>query len=444
MERSLYYPLIQEGLNTLKVRYDRFTDKEYITAAKEWDSDIKWTNFNRTFFADSLLTSDDIRLSDKETRAIFAKYNLSDYLDEVFALLRKGKFFGLDCYYYDKKDIRFTANLHYYDLCINNHDHARYTGGIRRHDRHETEMEVILDGLNLGRVQTYKNVLSGLKYGGGKITVVSDPVDLEDKEELAFLSYALEKVRFFTGPDMRYPVELADCMSEFSGYIQAGMKNNPIGPSGGPTSLGVHAAMKEAIKVHFNKDDGAKDMTVAIMGLGAVGYPMAEYLIADGAKLIVADIDPESAKSLKAKYPDASIEVVDVKDILLTDAEILCPCAIGGVITEAIIPQLKAKMVIGGANNQLDATNTQEEIRLSKMLQDRGILYQECWIMNIGGVMTGAELYRNGADADKDGLFERILDICPKITATNLKEAKEKGITPNENAIQMIEKRIYG
>ena len=111
MERSLYYPLKQEGLTTLKIRYDYRTGRDYMYAAKEWEPDIKWSDFNRTFYLESLLTNDDIRLNDRETRALFEKYGLTDYLEEVLALLRKGRYFGLDCLYNSQKDWKFTANI---------------------------------------------------------------------------------------------------------------------------------------------------------------------------------------------------------------------------------------------------------------------------------------------------------------------------------------------
>ena len=441
MEKSLYYPLKEEGLTTLKIRYDYRTDKEYIIAAKEWDSDMKWSDFNKTFYAESLLTENDIRLNNRETRDLYEKYGLTAYLKEIFDLLRKGKFFGLDCYYYDKKDMRFTANLHSVVLGVNNKDHALYTGGIRRHDRDEDEIEVIIDGLNLGRAQSHKNVASQIPYGGGKITVVADEADLNDPEELGFLAFALDRVQFFTGPDMRYPIELADAMAPYSAYITAG-PSNPIGSSGTPTAWGVECALREAVKYQFGRDS-LEGLTVAVMGLGSVGYAQAEYLIADGAKLIVSDINAETPKKLKVEYPEADITIVDNDEILHVEADILCPCAVGGFLTEEVIRELNFKMVFGAANNQLHASNKEEELRLAKILMDRGILYQECWVQNIGGVMSGAEMYTKGDKADKKQLMDRIEMVCAEITRKNLTEAAEKGITPTENAYNSVEDRIY-
>ena len=112
-------------------------------------------------------------------------------------------------------------------------------------------------------------------------------------------------------------------------------------------------------------------------------------------------------------------------------------------LTEAVIGRLKFKMVFGAANNQLHASNKEEELRLAKLLMDRGILYQECWVQNIGGVMSGAEMYIKGDKADKAQLMDRVEKVCAEITRKNLQEAAEKGITPSENAYNSVEDRIY-
>ena len=84
------------------------------------------------------------------------------------------------------------------------------------------------------------------------------------------------------------------------------------------------------------------------------------------------------------------------------------------------------------------------EEELAGLLADRGILYQECWVHNIGGVMAGAEMYTKGAAADRKKLLDRIARVCADITRRNLTEAREKGLTPTENAYRSVEARIYG
>ena len=69
----------------------------------------------------------------------------------------------------------------------------------------------------------------------------------------------------------------------------------------------MECALREAVKFQFGKDD-LKGMKVAVMGLGAVGFPQAEYLLADGAELIVCDLEESVIKELKDKHPDAKID----------------------------------------------------------------------------------------------------------------------------------------
>lgn len=439
--RSLFTPLKEEGLTTLKIRYDWKTGKDYMWAAKEWDADIKWSDYNRKFFQESLLTNDDVRLNDKDTRALFEKYGLSDYLEEVLDLLRNGRYFGLDCLYNSQKDWRFIANLHTYIMGMENFEQCIYTGGIRRHPKEDAELDVIIDGLNLARAETHKHISAGLHYGGGKIAVHADQIDLNNKDELGFIAYALNRVRFFTGPDMNYPVELADALHEYTRYINGGLKNNPLGASGVPTAWGVEHALKEAVKFLYNKDD-LKGIKCAVMGLGAVGMPQAEYLIEDGADLIVTDLDQTRFEELKTKYPQAKIEFTD--NILEAEADVLVPCAVGGFITPEVIDKLKVKMVFGAANNQLAAKTIEEEIALAKLLDAKGILYEECWVHNIGGVMSGAEMHMFEDKADKDALMAKVAKKCAEMTRVNLREAKENNVTPTENAYNSVEAKIYG
>lgn len=441
-KRSLYTPLKEEGLTTLKIRYAHKDDIVYLNASKEWEPDIRWSDYGTEFFTESLLTQNDIRLNHVDTVMLYDKYGLREYLEEVINLLKTGRCFGLDCYYNSRKDWRFTANIHTYTLGRNNSEHCIYTGGIRRHEKDEPEINVLIDGLNLARAESHKHVVAGLPYGGGKITVQADPINLNDLDELGFLSYALDKVRFFTGPDMRYPVELADAMQRFTPNIHAGLQNNPIGASGGPTAWGTEAALKEAVKFAFEQDD-LEGLTVAVMGLGAVGYPQAEYLLADGANLIVSDLDERLVEKLKGEHPDVDIRSINPDEIIDVEADILCPCAVGGFLNQDAIDRLRVKMVFGAANNQLAANTIDEEITLSRRLAARGILYEECWVHNIGGVMSGATMHLYGEEADREDLMSRVEYKCAEMTRKNLREAHERGITPTENAYRNVEAILY-
>ena len=89
---------------------------------------------------------------------------ISDYLEEVIDLVRQGKHFGIDCFYNKRLDIRYLGNMHNRKRCINNTRHGVMKGGIRRHEKDENELEVIIDGLNLARAMTFKNI-AGEQHG---------------------------------------------------------------------------------------------------------------------------------------------------------------------------------------------------------------------------------------------------------------------------------------
>lgn len=439
---SLFTPMKAEGLTTLKINYDYKTDKVRFYCAKEWEPTLDFSHYNKDFYAESLLTDDAKYLNTSEVIALYKKYELSDYLDEVVDLLRQGKHFGMECYYYDKYNIRFMCNQHSRKLGVNNKYHATLAGGIRRHGFEDPELEVIIDGLNLGRAMSFKNIAAEINFGGCKTTVHMEPLELENMEMMGFLGFAIDRCRTMTGPDMNFPTEMADVMNEHFSVQYTNGPSSPIGESGRPTAYGTYLALKQAVK--FNSgSDRLNGMSVALQGLGSVGWYMAEHLISEGVKLFVTDINKQRVEDLKKEYPNADIESVD-GDILSIEADILCPCAIGGIIDENNIPNLKFKYVFGPANNQLKATNQNEEIRLAKMLADRGILFQTEWWHNAAGVLCGAEHYLYGNEAQYEEVVRKTEKIVPVKTWENLNKAKELGITPAECVYRTCQETIFG
>jgi glutamate dehydrogenase/leucine dehydrogenase len=335
------------------------------------------------------------------------------------------------------------CNQHSRKLGVNNRYYATLAGGIRRHGFEDNELDVIIDGLNLGRAMSFKNIAAGIDFGGCKVTVHMNPLDLNNLDILGFLAFAIDRSRTMTGPDMNFPTEMADVINEhFSAQYTCG-PSSPIGESGKPTAYGVYITMKEALKF-LGQDGSLKGKTVALQGLGAVGWYMAGHLLSEDIKLYVADLDPERIKQLIAENPGKNIIGVKPEDILNTDAEIFCPCAIGGIITEKNIPNLKCKLIWGSANNQLQASSEEEEIRLSKLLAQRNILFQAEWWHNTAGVICGAEHYINGPKASVEELYRKTEEILPKNTRENLTKAKEKGLTPTECVYRSCQAIIYG
>ncbi|MEG0379225.1 MAG: Glu/Leu/Phe/Val dehydrogenase family protein, partial [Eubacterium sp.] len=371
----------------------------------------------------------------------FKKHHLEDYLDEVLDLIRQGKHFGIDAFYYDKYDIRFMMHEHSRKRGVLNKSQAIMAGGIRRHFPEENELDVIIDGLNLGRGMSFKNIAGDLPFGGCKSTVQMSELDLNNMQVMGFIAFALDSTRDMTGPDMNFPTEMSDVMIREGYSMQfTGGPNAKTGETGKPTAYGVYLSLKQAVK--FKECTECLDgKSVSLIGLGAVGWYMGEYLLQEDVKLYISDINPATAKAFVDQYPDRNIEVVSVADALYLEVDILCPCAIGGIISDENIPDLKCKYLWGSANNQLKATNQEEEYRLAKLLAARGVFFQSEWWHNTAGVICGAEEYLY--DGTPESLKKKIEAVLPKNTWENLNRAETLGITPTEACYQLCEKLLY-
>lgn len=439
---SLFIPLKEEGLTFLRIRYDWKTDKSVVSAGKGWDNDFTFTKYKKDFYVESILSNDCFCLNNQETRKIFSKYNQLEYLDDIINLLRQGKHFGMDCYFYKKYDIRFIGNIHSRELGKNNGSHAVLSGGIRRHSLEDEEREVIVDGLNLSRAMSFKNAAAGINFGGCKTTVHMDELDLDNLDMMGFLAYALDSIRTFTGPDMGFPIEMSDVMNRHFTNTFTGGPEGPLGSTGTPTAYGTYLAMKQAAKYKFGTEslEGRK---IAIQGLGSVGWHMAEYILGENVELYIFDLDDNVMNKLIEKYPNRKITKVRMDEILYIDVDILCPCAIGGVLTEENIPRLNCDIVFGPANNQLKASSRTEEERLSRVMADNDILFQIAWWHNTGGVLCGHEEYVNRQKASKKNLYAAIESVVPSKTWENLTCSAKLGITPTEHAYQVSDEVIY-
>jgi glutamate dehydrogenase/leucine dehydrogenase len=444
MKRSITVPMKGEGLTTLKIRYDYKTDKFTMEAMKQWEPDLDFSRYNKDFYVESILTDDVKYYNTKEVRELFRKYDLEDYLDEIQALIREGKHFGIEAYYHEGMDILYMSNQHSRKLGINNKLHATLAGGIRRHDKDEEEKDVIIDGLNLGRGMSFKNVAGRLNMGGCKQTVMMDELDLTDMNVMGFLGFCIDSCRTMTGPDMNFPTEMADVENEnFSMQYTNGPKHSVLGETGKPTAYGVYVTLKQAVRF-TEGTDSLKGKSATVIGLGAVGWYMAENLLQEVDKLYVTDLSEARAQEFRDKYPDKNIEVIPLEGAYFNDCDIISPCAIGGIFDDETIPKIKSKYIWGSANNQLKASGAEEEIRLAKLLMDRGIVFQVEWWHNTAGVICGYQEYVLGQNATYEHLIETIDDTMPASTYNNLKQAAELGISPTENAYRLADQVIYG
>ena len=170
------------------------------------------------------------------------------------------------------------------------------------------------------------------------------------------------------------------------------------------TSFGVFKGIEAAVKFKLGRDS-VEGLTIAVQGIGHVGYYLCKYLSEAGARLLVADIDKERSKRACDEF--AAVDV-DLNDILFQEVAVVAPCAMGAVLNAESIPRLRTSIVAGSANNQL---NTQID---GQRLTDAGILYAPDYVINGGGIINVAcEYYGNLGDAE---VLQQVAEIGPRLT----------------------------
>jgi leucine dehydrogenase len=265
------------------------------------------------------------------------------------------------------------------------------TGGCRMWD-YVADEDALVDVLRLSRGMTYKNAMAGLPLGGGKAVIIGDAKKI--KSEALFRKFG----KFVHSLSGRYVS--AEDVNITTGDIMIVNKETPYvagleGLSGNPgpfTALGTYRGIKAAAKHKFGTDD-LNGLTVAVQGLGSVGFYLCEYLHKEGAKLIVTDINQDAVSRAVAQF---NATAVGLDEIYAVDADIYAPCALGATINDITIPQLKCKIIAGCANNQL------KESRHGELLRQKGILYAPDYVINAGGIINVAmEMRAVGYNAEE-------------------------------------------
>lgn len=296
---------------------------------------------------------------------------------------------------------------------------------------YQSEEEAIEDALRLARGMTYKNAVSGLNLGGGKTVIIGDPAKDKNEEMFRALGRFIQSLngRYITAEDVGTTVEDMDLIYEETDYVTG--VSPSFGSSGNPspvTAYGVYLGMKASAKEAFG-DDSLKGKTIAVQGLGNVAYNLCKYLHEEGAKLIVTDIN---AKAIERAVNDFGAVAVSPNEIYKQDVDIFSPCALGAIINDETIPQLKAKVIAGCANNQL------KESRHGQILHEKGIIYAPDYVINAGGVINVAdELY----GYNRERAMKRVETIYDSLTKI-FKISKDENIPTYLAANRLAEERI--
>lgn len=257
-------------------------------------------------------------------------------------------------------------------------------GGIRMYP-YASDEDALTDVLRLARGMSYKAALAGLPLGGGKSVIIGDPHRAKTPALLRAMGEAIERLggRYIGAEDSGTAVADLKVMSETTDHVcgtvdkeglDGGTRSGDPSPA---TALGVFLGIRAAVQHALGRDE-LHGVRVAIQGVGNVGRRLGRYLHDAGAELVVCD---SWGPNLDRAATELNARAVEPEAIYAQDVEVFAPCALGAVLNDVTIPQLKARIVAGSANNQL------AEARHGDLLRRRGIVYAPDYVINAGGLI---------------------------------------------------------
>ena len=226
-------------------------------------------------------------------------------------------------------------------------------------------------------------------------------------------------------------VDIMETIARKTRYVSGlPLKSGKAGGDPSPkTAYGIYCGIQAAAKVKLGRDD-LDGLRVAVQGVGHVGYYLCKYLHDVGATLLVSDIDEARVDRVCDEF---GAEAVSSAEILSADVDVLAPCALGAILDEKSIPGIKARIIAGGANNQLRSSED------GQRLADAGILYSPDYVINAGGIINVACEYFG--DVDDEGVTELVAQIGPRLAGI-FEEAERTGEPTNVIADRQARKII--
>ncbi|MCL1079907.1 amino acid dehydrogenase [Parashewanella spongiae] len=312
-------------------------------------------------------------------------------------------------------------------IAVHNTNLGAAVGGCRMWN-YESDEDALNDVLRLSRGMTYKNALAGLTMGGGKSVIIADSKKITNRAEL-FKAFgrAVHQLggKYYSAEDVG--VSTSDIMLALEETpFMAGLE----GKSGDPspfTALGTYLGIKAAVK-HQRGLDSLRGLKISVQGVGHVGYYLCKHLHEEGAELIVTDINKDNLDRAESEF---NAIVVAPDAIYSQEVDVYAPCALGATINDITLPQIKATIVAGCANNQL------AEQRHGESLKEMGILLAPDYVINAGGIIN-VSFEENYDEAKATAKVEKIYDTLLEI----FKQAEIQNKTTNVVADEMAQKII--
>ena len=300
-------------------------------------------------------------------------------------------------------------------------------GGGTRMRVYAQPADGLADAMRLSQAMTVKMAVAGADRGGGKAVLAVPELPSGDARRSLLLRYgelvASLRGTYRTAGDMNISPADLDVVKERCEFVYG--TTGAGGNSGRGTALGVLHGIRAAVEHVFGSPD-LSGRSVLVQGAGAVGADLTRFLAADGADVLVSDVDEARADAAGGTFVPAA-------DAMTTECDVYSPCAVGGTLNAESIAQLRCRIVGGSANNQLA---TPEDAR---RLHDRGILYAPDYVINAGGVIQLVGLEDRGWD---EAELERNLATIGETLRRLFRDADAAGITPAEAAERLAAERI--
>ena len=294
-----------------------------------------------------------------------------------------------------------------------------------------SEEEALRDVLRLARGMTYKAAAAGLDLGGGKAVIIGDPRREKSEELLRAYGRYIESLggRYITAEDVGTSRDDMDILRRETRWVTGVSKR--LGGSGDPSPVtaygvfqGLRACVEEALKT-----SSLEDVRVVVQGAGKVGYHLVKHLTDAGAVVSVADVDVDAVARV---VNDFAVDTVEPEKVHAAACDVLAPCALGAVIRDDTIPELKCKIVAGAANNQL------ERPEHGDALDELGILYAPDFVINAGGLINVADELmgydRQRAKKKVEAIYRTLREVFSR--------SRTEGVTPASAAAGLAEERI--
>ena len=288
--------------------------------------------------------------------------------------------------------------------------------------------DAVTDAIRLAQGMSYKAALAGLELGGGK-SVIMEPEGDYDRQELfkAFGRFVEELGgRYITAMDSGTRVSDMDAIATQTAHVTCTSTSGNPAPS---TARGVYYGVLATLKAHPDLGESLNGLTVAVQGLGNVGYALCQLLHRDGAKLVVSDINEEKVSQCIQEF---GAKAVSPEEIHSVPCDIFSPCGLGGILNPESIPQLQCGAVAGSANNQLLTPGCGE------LIFQKDILYAPDYLINAGGLIFVAMSHYQKSESELNHRIQCIGDTLLQIFSRQQQQNEPASLIADHMAEAML------